>query len=261
MKRALTALALIPLVTWVVLWANFWIFLAVLVAVACLCYREYNQIATGYGFGAPGVVGYGAGLLLLVWRNETWAPPWLLIVAIAAIALVLVLRMQDLTKSLPRAALLLMGIVYVFGSWKCAIPVREDYHSRHWLMYALLLNWAGDIGAYYIGRPFGRHKLAPVVSPKKSWEGAIASVIASVLVAGAYLLHFVPGVTPAQAVGLTVAANIAGQLGDLAESALKCGAGVKDSGAILPGHGGFLDRVDSTLFALPVVYGYLKLVG
>jgi phosphatidate cytidylyltransferase len=128
-------------------------------------------------------------------------------------------------------------------------------------MYALLLNWTGDIGAYYIGRPFGRHKLAPVVSPQKSWEGAIASVIASVLVAGAYLLHFVPGVTPAQAVGLTVAANIAGQLGDLAESALKRGAGVKDSGAILPGHGGFLDRVDSTLFALPVVYGYLKLVG
>ena len=261
MKRALTALALIPLVTWVVLWANFWIFLAVLSAVACLCYREYNQIAAAYGFGAPGVVGYGAGLLLLVWRNETWAPPWFLIVAIAAIALVLVLRMKDLTKSLPRAALLLMGIVYIFGCWKCAIPIREYFHSRHWLMYALLLNWAGDIGAYYIGRPFGKHKLAPEVSPKKSWEGGIASVVASVLVAGAYLLYFVPGVAPGQAVGLTVAANIAGQLGDLAESALKRGAGVKDSGAILPGHGGFLDRVDSTLFALPVVYGYLNLVA
>jgi phosphatidate cytidylyltransferase len=260
MKRALTALALIPLVTWVVLWANLWVFLAVLALAACLSYREYNQIAAAYGFGAPGVAGYGAGLLLL-WWNEAWAPTWLLIVAMAVIALGLVLRMEDLAQSLPRTALLLMGIVYIFGCWKCAFPVREDYQSRHWLMYALLLNWAGDIGAYYIGRPFGRHKLAPVVSPKKSWEGAIASVIASVLVAGAYLLHFVPGVTPAQAVGLTVAANIAGQLGDLAESALKRGAGVKDSGAILPGHGGFLDRVDSTLFALPVVYGYLKLVG
>lgn len=258
MKRALTALALIPLVTWLVLWANSWIFLAVLAAVACLCYREYNQIAAAYGFGAPGVAGYGAGLLLLLW-NETWAPTWFLIVAVAAVALVLVLRMEDLAKSLPRAALLLMGIVYIFGCWKCAIPVHD--RNRHWLMYALLLNWAGDIGAYYIGRPFGKHKLAPVVSPKKSWEGSLASVIASVLLAGAYLLYFVPGVTPAQAVVLTVAANIAGQLGDLAESALKRGAGVKDSGAILPGHGGFLDRVDSTLFALPVVYGYLKLVA
>jgi len=260
MKRALTALALIPLVTWVALGANRSIFLAILVTVACLCYREYNQIAAGYGFGAPGVAGYGAGLLLLLW-NETWAPTWFLIVAMAAVALALELRMEDLAKSLPRAALLLMGIVYIFGCWKCAIAVREDFESSHWLMYALLLNWAGDIGAYYIGRPFGKHKLAPVVSPKKSWEGAIASVIASVLIAGAYLLHFIPGVTLAQAVGLTVAANIAGQLGDLAESALKRGAGVKDSGAILPGHGGFLDRVDSTLFALPVVYGYLKLVA
>jgi phosphatidate cytidylyltransferase len=260
MKRALTALAMIPLVTWAVLWADFRIFLALLAAVACLCYREYDQIAAGYGFGAPGVAGYGAGLLLLLW-NEAWAPSWFPMVAMAVIALVLVLRMEDLAQSLPRAALLLMGIVYIFGCWKCAIPVHEDYQSRHWLMYALLLNWAGDIGAYYIGRPFGKHKLAPVVSPNKTWEGGIASVIASVLVAGAYLLHFVPGVTPVQAVGLTVAANIAGQLGDLAESALKRGAGVKDSGGILPGHGGFLDRVDSTLFALPVVYGYLKLVA
>jgi phosphatidate cytidylyltransferase len=260
MKRILTALAMIPVVTWVVLWAPTSIFFAILAAAACLCYREYNEIAAGYGFGAPGVAGYGAGLLLLGW-NEAWAPTWFPIVAMAAVALVLVLRMVDLAQSLPRAALLLMGIVYIYGCWKCAIPVREDYFSRHWLMYALLLNWAGDIGAYYIGRPFGKHKLAPVVSPRKSWEGSAASVIASVLVAGAYLLHFVPGVTPARAVGLTVAANIAGQLGDLAESALKRGAGVKDSGGILPGHGGILDRVDSTLFALPVVYGYLKLVG
>jgi phosphatidate cytidylyltransferase len=125
-------------------------------------------------------------------------------------------------------------------------------------MYGLLLNWVGDIGAYYAGRAFGRHKLAPVVSPKKTWEGAVASVVTSVAVAGAYLTHFVPGVSWPVAIALTAAANAAGQLGDLAESAMKRGAGVKDSGTILPGHGGFLDRVDSTLFALPVVYAYLK---
>jgi phosphatidate cytidylyltransferase len=85
--------------------------------------------------------------------------------------------------------------------------------------------------------------------------------VASVLVAGAYLLRFVPGVAVAQAVALTVAANAAGQLGDLTESAMKRGAGLKDSGVILPGHGGFLDRVDSTLFSLPLIYAYLKLAG
>jgi phosphatidate cytidylyltransferase len=99
------------------------------------------------------------------------------------------------------------------------------------------------------------------VSPKKTWEGAAGSLVASVLIAGGYLVRFVPGTGIATAIGLTLAANAAGQLGDLAESAMKRGAGVKDSGTILPGHGGFLDRVDSTLFALPVIYAYLQLAG
>ncbi len=254
MKRILTAAALIPIVVYVVLWANFWAFLAVLATVALLCYREFNGVAAAYGFGAPGPLGYGAGLLLLVWWQETW----LLILGIALIVLALAMRGDDLAKSLPRAALLLAGIVYVFGCWKCAMPLREL--NPHWLMYALLVNWVGDMGAYYVGRRWGRHKMAPRISPHKSWEGAVASVAASVLLAGAYLLRFVPGVAVAQAVALTVAANAAGQLGDLAESAMKRGAGVKDSGAILPGHGGFLDRVDSTL-SLPLIYACLKLAG
>src|SRR5207237_1659720 len=110
--------------------------------------------------------------------------------------------------------------------------------------------WAGDIGAYYIGRPFGRHKLAPRVSPKKSWEGSIAGVITSVLLGGWYLVYFIPSIPLVNALILTAVANAAGQIGDLAESAMKRGAQVKDSGGLLPGHGGFLDRVDSTLFAL-----------
>ena len=255
MRRVLTAAALIPIVVYVVLGANFWVFLAVLATVAVLCYREYDAIAAGYGFGAPGPLGYGAGLLLLVWEGETW----LLATVAALVALSMAMRSEDLAKALPRAALLATGIVYVFGCWKCAMPLRAQ--NPHWLMYALLLNWAGDAGAYYVGRKFGRHKMAPRVSPHKSWEGAIASVATSVLVAGAYLLRFVPQVSIVLAITLTAAANAAGQLGDLAESAMKRGAGVKDSGGILPGHGGFLDRVDSTLFALPVIYAYVRLVG
>ncbi len=254
MKRVLTALVLIPIVGWVVLAADPMIFLGVLVIVSCLCYSEYNDIAAGYGFGAPGVVGYGAGLLLLIWPDLHW----LAIVGVAIVALVLVMRDQDLAHALPRAAFLLVGVVYVFGCWKCARPLREI--SPHWLMYGLALNWVGDIGAYYVGRPFGMHKLAPRVSPKKSWEGSIASVVTSGILGTLYLQRFLPGVPLAEAIGLTVAANVAGQFGDLAESAMKRGARVKDSGGILPGHGGFLDRVDSTLFALPVIYGFLLLV-
>jgi phosphatidate cytidylyltransferase len=255
MKRILTAAALIPIVVYVVLWANFWVFFAVLVTVAFLCYREFDAVAEAYGFGPPGPLGYGAGLLLLVSRQETW----LLILGLALILMAAAMRGEDLAKALPRAAVLLAGIVYIFGSWKCAMPLREL--NPHWLMYGLLVNWAGDMGAYYVGRRWGRHKMAPRISPHKSWEGAVASVVASVLIAGAYLLHFVPWIAVLQAVALTVAANAAGQLGDLTESALKRGAGLKDSGEILPGHGGLLDRVDSTLFSLPLIYAYLKLAG
>ena len=255
MKRVLTALALIPIVAWVVLFADWRVFLAVLLSVACLCYREYDQIAAAYGFGAPGVVGYGAGVLLLLSRDV----PWAALVGITLVALVMVMRDQDLAHALPRAALLVIGILYVFGCWKCARALREL--NPHWLMFGLMLNWVGDIGAYYIGRRFGKHKLAPQVSPNKSWEGSIASVFTSTLLGSLYLHRFLPSVPWWQAVALTAAANIAGQFGDLAESAMKRGAHVKDSGGLLPGHGGFLDRVDSTLFALPLIYAYLKLAA
>ncbi len=253
MKRILTALVLIPVIVWVVLFADYWPFLAVLVAVACLCYREYDDIASHFGYGAPGWIGYPLGLLLLLRDAET---SWLIIVLAALVAFVIAMREQDLGRSLPRASLLIAGVVYIFGCWKCALPLRDL--NPHWLMYGLGLNWVGDIGAYYVGRQFGKHKLAPLISPKKTWEGAAASVVTSVVLAGAYLTHFIPTVSWPVAIVLTAAANAAGQIGDLAESAMKRGAGVKDSGNILPGHGGFLDRVDSTLFALPVICAWLK---
>jgi len=252
MRRLLTAAALIPIIVYVVLFAHPWVFFAVLALVGFLCYREYNTIAASFGFGEPGIAGYILGLAILL-APVPW--PWLLMTATALVAAVLAMRSPNFSQALPRAALLLLGVVYVFGCWKCAIPMRDLNH--HWLMYGLILNWAGDSGAYYIGKPFGRHKLAPRVSPNKSWEGAAASVAASILIAVPYVLYFIPGQKALPIVFLTAAANMAGQTGDLAESAMKRGAGIKDSGGLLPGHGGLLDRVDSTLFTLPVIYGYL----
>jgi phosphatidate cytidylyltransferase len=149
--------------------------------------------------------------------------------------------------------------VYVFGSLRSAVELRAI--NVYWLFFALSLNWAGDIAALYVGRLIGRHKLAPHVSPGKSWEGAIASTLASVIYAGIYFSFLMQKTPLAGALALTVAANIAGQLGDLCESAIKRGAGVKDSGNLLPGHGGWLDRVDSSLFALPVVYFVVSNLG
>jgi phosphatidate cytidylyltransferase len=255
MKRVLTAALLIPFVVYTVLFANPWVLLAVVAVAAVLSYREYDSMAAAYGFGAPGVLGY-AGLLLLVVPSTGYL--WLVVTAFVLIALALAMRSKELSHALPRTSLLVLGVIYIFGCWRCAVVLRE--HGPHWLMYALLVSWTGDIGAYYIGKAFGKHRLADRVSPKKSWEGAAASVATSILLAGAYLVYFVH-VRIAEAVLLTALANVAGQFGDLVESAMKRGAGVKDSGALLPGHGGFLDRVDSALFVMPLVAAWLIFVG
>jgi phosphatidate cytidylyltransferase len=251
MKRALTALLLTPFFVYVVLWSPRYAFLAVLSAVALLCYREYADVVKGYGIGQLGPVGYGAGLVVLLAPFE----PALLLTLLALLALGFTLLAGDLTKGLPRAAALFLGVVYIFGAWRTAIPLRE--RSPHWLLFALALTWIGDAAAYYIGRRFGKHKMTPRISPAKSWEGAAASLAASVLFAVLYVPRFIPAVPPLTAVLLGAAANVAGQIGDLAESALKRGAGVKDSGHMLPGHGGWLDRVDSALFAMPVLWAIL----
>ncbi len=129
------------------------------------------------------------------------------------------------------------------------------------MLLALALNWIGDTAAFAAGKTFGRRKLAPRLSPAKTWEGAAASFAVSLAFGYLYVRWLLPE-TPALA-GLAVAGagNIAGQLGDLAESLMKRGAGVKDSGNSLPGHGGWLDRLDSTLFTLPVVHVLLVAFG
>jgi phosphatidate cytidylyltransferase len=255
MKRVLTALLLIPFFCYIVLWAPAWAFLITVAAVAVLCFREYSDLAALHGIAKPGVPGYLAGLLLLLLPGKYGA----LFVLIAILAMSLALRSGQMARALPDAAALLLGAAYVFGSLRCGVELRAI--SPYWLFFGLSLNWAGDIAALYVGRSFGRHKLAPNVSPAKSWEGAIGSAAASVIYGALYFPRLLPMVPLAAALGLTVLANVAGQLGDLCESAIKRGAGVKDSGTLLPGHGGWLDRVDSSLFALPVVYFVVSSFG
>jgi phosphatidate cytidylyltransferase len=255
MKRVVTALVLIPFFIYIVLWAPSWAFLVTVSAVAVLCFREYADLAALHGIRKPNVFGYVAGLLLLLLPGKDLA----FFVLIAILAMSLALRSREMAQALPDAAALLLGVAYVFGSLRCAVELRAI--SPYWLFFGLSLNWAGDIAALYVGRALGRHKLAPEVSPAKSWEGSIGSTVASVIYGVFYFRWLLPAVPLAGALGLTVIANIAGQLGDLCESAMKRGAGVKDSGTLLPGHGGWLDRVDSSLFALPVVYFVVSNLG
>jgi phosphatidate cytidylyltransferase len=247
MKRVLTAIVLVPVSVYAALFAPWWLFFAIAALLAVLEFREYAAITGSF---AP--LGYAAGLLILAApQHETI----LLILLITLAAMCLPLAAADLARGFAGAAALVLGILYIFGAWKTGILLHDM--NPYWLLFGLAINWIGDTGAYYIGKNFGRHKLAPAVSPGKSWEGAIASVVTGVAFGLIYLPLAIKGTSLLIAGLLALATNIAGQVGDLAESAIKRGAGVKDSGTILPGHGGMLDRLDSTMFSLPVLYALL----
>jgi phosphatidate cytidylyltransferase len=248
MKRIITAACLALFALYSIFLAPQPVFAVVVAGMAFLCYHEFAGIAAASGVEGPLMLVYGAGLVAM-WRPDSLP---LLVLFLLALSM----RSRDLGKSMGFAAVSVLALVYIFLAWRWAYDLRAI--DRYWLLYALAINWVGDIAAFYTGRSLGRHKLAPRVSPAKSWEGAVGSMAATI-VAGVVYGRVTGLPLPAwQFAALSAVSNVAGQVGDLAESALKRGAGVKDSGTLLPGHGGFLDRLDSSLFTLPVVYFFLS---
>jgi phosphatidate cytidylyltransferase len=164
-------------------------------------------------------------------------------------SLVLLSR-TPLEEAIPALGILAFGIPYF------AVPIAGMHHLQRadpWLVFLLwAIVWLGDTAAYYIGSRFGRHRMAPVISPKKSWEGAAAGFVTSLLAAGVWSVLRL-GRLDLRLLGLAAVVAAAAQVGDLVESMIKRSAGVKDSGNILPGHGGALDRIDALLFATPVM--------
>jgi phosphatidate cytidylyltransferase len=164
-------------------------------------------------------------------------------------SLVLLSR-TPLEEAIPALGILAFGIPYF------AVPIASLHQLKRldpWLVFLLMaIVWLGDTAAYYVGSRIGRHKMAPVISPKKSWEGATAGFVTSVLAAAVWSWFRLGRLDPAL-LGIAALTAVAAQVGDLVESMIKRGAGVKDSGHVLPGHGGVLDRMDAMLFAAPVL--------
>lgn len=148
------------------------------------------------------------------------------------------------------------GLVYIFLPLACLVLLRGGPEGVAWIFFVVLVVFLGDVGAFYVGTYLGRHKLAPSISPGKSVEGALGGLAANIAVAIVFKSLFLPGLSTLHTALFAVAVGIAGQIGDLFESELKRRAKIKDSGGILPGHGGMLDRIDALLFASPVAYGF-----
>lgn len=201
---------------------------------------------------------------------KAWALPLVdsrhLVVSLAVLgpSLYYLFRYRDIATVAPRMAYTTFGIVYAGVLLTHVAELDRDYgaHGGDMVMFVLASVWAGDTGAYFAGKSLGKHKLYPSVSPNKTWEGAIGGLLGSLLAASAMKYFRLDMLSWVDVAFLAIPGAALAQTGDLAESLIKRSTGVKDSGSILPGHGGILDRIDAVLFFAPwvYVYGQLKAV-
>src|ERR1700722_4070809 len=271
LKRIATAVVLIPIVLALILRAPVPVVAVVAAVVALVTINEFLKLTESYGvqpLRVPTYIFVGFFFLLLAFNVGNDKPLlstaiFVYCIGFAAtiapfLALTIAMRRAELRSGYPAAAASVFAFTYVALPMGMLVQLRQQWAGAFYLLYLLLVVWAGDIFAYFVGKSMGRHLMAPRISPKKTWEGAVASVAASVGV-GWMLFHYALPLSSAllragliqrrdglfgleqPAVGpiilLTVVLNIAAQLGDLVESLIKRGAGVKDSGGILPGHG------------------------
>ena len=270
MARILTAAVLIPLVILLLFRAPFWLVTVATAAVAILACWEYLGLADASGAQTPRwLVLLAVAALFAI----NFFGPEMLMAGFSALAFALfvwVAFRSPLERVLMDASTSVFGLLYI-GLALVTIPlIWAQEHGPSLLLLLFCVVWSGDIAALYVGRSLGRRKLAPKLSPGKTWEGSLASVAGSLIATMLLVLlgqwmvrHSLPGLSYegswAHWLLLAVVLNIAAQVGDLVESALKRGAKVKDSGSLLPGHGGVLDRIDALLLAAPVLW-YAQLV-
>lgn len=268
MKRLLTAAVSVPLALAALFWlppVGFFLICTFFVTWAALEFvRLVRPVAPGAPLGAlVALVPPAAwGLAAAIDGGRDWpAGPVLLaaaaLLAIGCSSLVLFAR-TPVEQVLPALAVLCFGIPYF------ALPAASLYELARldpwWIFLLFAIVWLGDSAAFYIGTAFGRHRLAPVVSPKKSWEGAVAGFVVSVAATAAWSLWRLDALR-ADLLLVGAATAVAAQVGDLVESLIKRGARVKDSGEVFPGHGGAFDRIDALLFAAPTLLAGLLWIG
>jgi phosphatidate cytidylyltransferase len=184
----------------------------------------------------------------------------LVFVFILGLTVLTLFTRRPLVESLPSAGISSSAFLLVAFPLSFAVRLHGfSLEGPRLLLFALAITWAADTTAYFTGRAIGKHPLAPHISPKKTWEGSIGSMFGSLLIA--YAFSFFIHIPLHHLLLMATLGNIAGQMGDLLESAYKRSAGVKDSGGLLPGHGGVLDRIDALILCIPVIWYYLVLVN
>jgi len=258
-KRVITALLGLPLLV-VIVWFDKpvpW-FTAFIAFWGLLAAYEFYRLAGVASIRSLTIFGLLFTVLIIISPHcpSPFAAPLLVTLAVVLPLIWLVLR-QRVEGAFTGWAWMVAGFLYVGWMLSFLIALRFEA-GRNWLFFALFTTFGSDSAAYFIGRALGRHRLAPRISPHKSWEGAIGGMLGAVAVSLLFTLstplHIALSI--GQGIVLALLVSIFGQIGDLAESLLKRNTGVKESSTVIPGHGGFLDRMDSVVFAGVVVYLY-----
>jgi phosphatidate cytidylyltransferase len=260
-QRFLTAAVVIPFLFALIVWGGPLLFALLIWAGLLVGTYEYFHLREGEGtrgeIGLHGVLGTIALLGAYHYGLEGLFGSLLFNFSILVIGLVLTFKENGLFFD--RLGRQLFALCYLPLFLPFFILLRGGPQGTLWIFFVLAVNYAGDTAAYYAGRTLGRNKLAPSVSPKKTWEGSFGGLAANALIAWIFQQTLFKDFPAGEMILLGLIVGILSQFGDLLESMLKRASGVKDSGNLFPGHGGFLDRVDSLLLPAPVVYFFLRI--
>ena len=258
-KRLITAAWLIPFLFIILYWGGALLFLLLVWAGFTLANREFffliYEKPSSFLIWFYWLIGSSAIGAAYIQGLEGFFAVLILGMIFAVVYLVCVFQKQaSFFESVGRQLLTVWYLPLFFPFF---VLIRSANDGLLWIFFLLAVNYAGDTGAFYVGRTWGRHKLAPLVSPKKTIEGSLGGLAANGMVALAFKLTVFGDVPWFEMIGLGLLAGIVGQLGDLLESMIKRAARVKDSGTLFPGHGGILDRIDSLLLSAPGIYFYI----
>lgn len=274
MKRIVSGAILLAGTVAAIGWAPRWVIFLLLVAVGLVALTEFFYLCERSGMKPFRLPGYLFSVWLfgeqLLVPQETSLTAWsFFLLVVLSFCL---LDPPSLSKSIASAGATVLGTVYIAGflrlliAWPDAgsdrsVIYQSPFQTRASIFFLLSVIWASDTAAFYTGRLFGKRKLAPRISPGKTVEGFVGGLLGSLVVAMLFQRYWMKGFSLSSLLLLAMVLNGAGVLGDLVESAMKRGAGVKDSSTLIPGHGGVLDRIDSLLFAIPVMYYYPSMIA
>jgi phosphatidate cytidylyltransferase len=256
--RALSAVVALPLIGALVVWQQRWGFAALTFAIMAIGLSEFaNMALKGRSHFERGVLVVGGVVLSLsIYVRPDLTLPSLMVVTLAVASAQLFFA-SDMPTAGPRFSAALAGLLYV-GVLMVSLPLlqRDAPFGERWVFVAMGVTFACDTGAYFAGRALGKRKLAPSISPGKTWAGFWGGVASAITFVFVSRLTYFSQLQLADVLVVGVASSILGPAGDLAESMLKRSSGVKDSGNVIPGHGGVLDRIDALLFIGGFVYVY-----